>query len=425
MPDRTITPAIKDAVEFNLKLKPCERYALKSGTNVYALSAGAEEVIMLEFVFYAGSCYDPQKLVASSTNYLIKNGTSKKTAFQVNEHFEYYGAYLNRACSNETATITLHCLSKHLEELLPVVREILEDAVFPEEELEIFKQNSKQRLSVNLQKCDFVANRLIDAYLYGEDHPYGAYSTHQDYDALNADLLRSFYKDHYSKGKAILFAAGKLPPNFEALLNKYFGDLLLNESVQYPANQAVPTREKKHRINNDTNGVQGAIRMARSFPNRHHPDFQKAMVLNNLFGGFFGSRLMANIREDKGYTYGIQSYVQNHIQQTGWLISTEADKDVCEDTIKEVYKEMALLREELVDDDELLLVKNYMMGTNLGDLDGPFHIIARWKNLVINALDEQYFYNSMNAIKTVTAEEIKILANKYLVPEDFFELVVI
>jgi predicted Zn-dependent peptidase len=165
--------------------------------------------------------------------------------------------------------------------------------------------------------------------------------------------------------------------------------------------------------------------MARPFPNRHHPDFKKVMILNTLFGGFFGSRLMANIREEKGYTYGIHSYIQNHIQETAWMISTEAGKDVCEATIAEVYKEMDLLKEELVDEEELLLVKNYMMGSNLGDLDGPFQIINRWKNLILNGLDENYFYDYINTIKSVTAEELQQLSNKYFAAEEFFELVVI
>ena len=425
MLNRTITPTIKDAVDINLVLKTCDRYDLNNGAHVYALNAGAEEVIMLEFVFYAGNSYEGQNLVAGATNYLLKNGTSKKNAFQINEHFEYYGSYLNRACQNETATITLHCLSKHLKELLPVVREILLDSVFPEEELTIFKQNSRQRLSVNLQKCDFVANRLIDAYLYGEHNPYGKFSSHEDYEALTTEKLRTFFKDHYLNGKAILFAAGRLPADFKILLNEFFGDLRLNETLPSAFIPQVPIEQKKHRVQNDPNGVQGAIRLARHFPNRHHPDFQKIMVLNNLFGGFFGSRLMTNIREEKGYTYGIHSYLQNHIEQTGWLVSTEAGKEVCEATITEVYNEMNILREELVDDEELLLVKNYMIGTNLGDLDGPFQVISRWKNLALNNLDEKYFYDSVAAIKNVTAEEIRALANKYLQPEDFFELVVI
>ena len=120
--------------------------------------------------------------------------------------------------------------------------------------------------------------------------------------------------------------------------------------------------EKKSRVTNDSKGVQGAIRLARPFPNRHHPDFKKVMVLNSLFGGFFGSRLMSNIREEKGYTYGIHSFLENHIRESAWVISTEAGKDVCEATIEEVYKEMKILREELIDEEELLLVKNYMMG---------------------------------------------------------------
>ena len=133
---------------------------------------------------------------------------------------------------------------------------------------------------------------------------------------------------------------------------------------------------------------------------------------------------MSNIREDKGYTYGIYSYIHNHIQQSAWVISTEAGKEVCEATIEEIYKEMKTLREEKIKDDELLLVRNYMIGGLLGDLDGPFQIMARWKNIVLNNLDEAYFYDSINEIKTISAETLMELANKYLHPEKFYELVV-
>src|SRR5437763_1958756 len=135
MPDRTQPPAIKDAVDFKLTLKPAERIILKNNAPVYAINAGVEEVMMLEFVFYAGNCYENKNLVASATNNLLKNGTSKKTAFQINDHFEYYGAYLNRSCHSETANLTLHCLTKHLNKLLPVIQEVLTDSIFPEEEL--------------------------------------------------------------------------------------------------------------------------------------------------------------------------------------------------------------------------------------------------------------------------------------------------
>ena len=379
MPDRKQAPEIVDAVNFNLQLKPADKYILKNGVEVYAVNAGAEEVLSFEWVFFAGNGQEEQNLVAATANFLLRNGTSRQTAFQINEHFEYYGSYLNRACYNETATITLHCLTKHVRELLPVVKELITDSILPQEELDIYKQNMKQRLKVSLKKSDFVASRMIDVYLYGEKHPYGKYSRAEDFDALNREQLVEFYKKYYQQGKLILFVAGKLPADLEPLLNQHFGDLP-NAAIETKKITALPTAEKKFRITNDVEGVQGSIRIARPFPNRHHPDFLKVQMLNALFGGFFGSRLMSNIREDKGYTYGIHSYLQNHVYDSAWMISTEAGKDVCEATIAEVYKEMKDLREELVDEDELLLVRNYMMGGILGDLDGPFQIIARWKN---------------------------------------------
>jgi zinc protease len=307
---------------------------------------------------------------------------------------------------------------------LPVVKEMIVDSIFPEEEIRIYKQNMKQRLNVNLKKSDFVAGRLIDAYLYGEDHPYGRYTRFEDFDSVTREEIVAFYKDYYQKGKFILFVAGKVPANLFQLLDQNFGDIERRTIDVFPI-QSSAASEKKYRVSNDTNGVQGAIRIGSPFPNRHHPDFVKAQVLNNVFGGFFGSRLMSNIREQKGYTYGIYSYLENHTQQSAWIISTDAGKDVCEATIVEVYKEMEILRSKKVGDEELLLVRNYMIGSILGDLDGPFHIINRWKNIILNGLDESFFYTQIDTIKKVSAKEIQELANKYLLPERFYELVVV
>ncbi|HJS53291.1 MAG TPA: pitrilysin family protein [Chitinophagaceae bacterium] len=424
--DRKIAPPIVDAVNFHLELKPYEKNTLDNGVPVYAINAGAEEVLLVEMVFFSGNSFEEKNLVAAATNFLLRNGTSKKKALEINEHFEYYGSFMNRACYNETATLTLHCLNKHISELLPVVEELITDSIFPEEELAIFKQNQKQRLSVSLKKPEFVAGRLIDSYLYGEKHPYGKYTTHEEYDALNREELISFHNKYYRNGNCIIFTAGKLPAGLFELLNKHFGKLPLGNNFQKPLHPVSSTKKpgEKFRVINDVNGVQGSIRIAREFPNRHHPDFQKVMVLNNILGGYFGSRLMSNIREDKGYTYGIHSYLQDHIQQSAWLVSTEAGKDVCEAAIHEIYKEMKRLQDEPVSEEELQLVRNYMMGSILGDLDGPFHIIARWKNYILNNLDETYFYSAMNTIRTVSAGELQQLAKKYLNPEAFYELVV-
>jgi zinc protease len=426
--DRTIAPPIKDAIEFDLRLPPYRRHVLSNGVEVFAIDLGNVDAMMISWIFNAGNSFESKKGVAAAANHLLKNGTSTRKAFDINEHFEYYGAWLNRASHHETADLTLHCLNKHVAELLPVVAELLTDSIFPQEELDIYKKNAQQRLQVSLKKSDFVAGRLIDAYLYGQEHPYGRYMEQADYAELQREDLTAFYQRYYRTGSCRILVAGKLPTDILTRLESAFGSLAFHapeKGIALPAPTIIPAEQKKYNIANDPNGVQGSIRIARNFPNRHHPDFHRVQVLNNVFGGFFGSRLMTNIREEKGYTYGIYSYLVNNIQESALLISTEAGKEVCAPTIAEVYKEMDLLREELIDEEELQMARNFAIGTILGDLDGPFHVASRWKNILLNGLDGRYFEEGVRIIKTIGPEELRHLAQKYLKPEDFFELVVV
>jgi zinc protease len=428
MLNRTIAPPIKDATAFHLELPPYRKQVLRNGVEVYAIDLGTVDTMMVSWIFDAGNGFEDRNLVAAATNALLKNGTSTRNAFALNEHFEYYGAWLSRTCHHETAEVTLHCLTRHIHELLPVVAELMMDSVFPQQELDIYKKNGQQKLQVSLKKSNFVAGRLIDAYIYGPEHPYGKYSSREDYQALEREELLTFYRQYYLNGIARIFVAGKLPPDILQQLEDRFGNLSFRGAAagRTPSSWPIePLREKKHRVVNDPKGVQGSIRIARNFPNRHHPDFQKMQMLNNVFGGFFGSRLMANIREDKGYTYGIYSYLVNNIQESALMISTEVGKEVCEAAIAEVYKEMELLREEPIGEEELQMARNYTIGTILGDLDGPFQVAGWWKNILLNGLDGNYFYEGVRIIKTITPGELQELALKYLDPAAFFELVVV
>jgi zinc protease len=426
--DRLIAPPIKDAIEFELTLPPYQKTTLSNGVEVYAIDLGNEEAMMISWIFDAGNWWEEKKGVAAATNSLLKNGTRNRSAFAISEHFEYYGSFLSRASHHETAEITLHCLNKHIGELLPVVAEIISDSVYSQEELDIYKKNSQQRLQVSLKKSEFVAARLIDEYLYGSGHPYGKYMVAGDYQTLQRDDLTGYFDTFYRHGACRIIAAGKLPADLLSRLEAHFGGLSIHAPTPGASRSSfaiTPATQKRYSIANDPNGVQGSIRIARNFPNRHHPDFQKMQVLNNVFGGYFGSRLMTNIREEKGYTYGIHSYLINNIQESALMISTEAGKEVCAPAIEEVYKEMQLLREEPIDDEELQQARNSAIGTILGDLDGPFHVASRWKNILLNGLDGNYFKEGVRIIKTITPEELQEMAIKYLDPAAFFELVVV
>jgi predicted Zn-dependent peptidase len=279
---------------------------------------------------------------------------------------------------------------------------------------------------VNLRQCEFVANQHIDALLFGETHPYGRFSKKENIEALQRDDLVTFFRDNYNLANAQIFMAGKVGEKEVNGINDVFGKIPVIKTETKPELFATPAlAERMYRVNNDPNGVQGAVRIGRIFPNRHHPDYSPMVVLNTLFGGYFGSRLMSNIREDKGYTYGIYSSLSPEVNGGSMVIHTETGRDVVEQAIKEVYHEMEVLCNEAVSEDELLLVKNYLLGGLLGDLEGPFSILQRWRTLILNGFTEDYFNNNIRIYKTVTAKELQALAQKYFSAKDFYEVVVI
>ena len=425
-PDRTQAPAIHDAIEFDYVLPPINKVQLDNGIPLYWLNAGVQDVVEIDWVFPAGLWYEQQPAVAQAVAGLLKNGTTNYTSAQIHEALEFYGAQLKSSAGNDNGTVSLYCLTKHLHHLLPVVLDVLTDAIFPEQEVEIHKHNAIQRLMVHLREPDFVANQKIDALLFGEEHPYGRFTRREKIETLDRLALKTFYTSQYNLAHVTMFMAGKVGEPEVRLLNSIFGQVALTK-ITLPEMHfgAAPKADAAIKIMNDPDGVQGAIRLGRLFPNRHHPDYTPMVVLNTLFGGYFGSRLMSNIREEKGYTYGIHSVLSHEMHGGSLIIQSETGRDVAEDALKEVRKEMQLLIDEPADDEELLLVKNYLLGNILGDLDGPFSILQRWRTLITNGLTIDYFNSNIQTYKTITPEKLQELAQRYFNGADFFEVIVI
>jgi predicted Zn-dependent peptidase len=424
--DRTKAPAIHDAVEFDYKLQPITQAQLSNGLVLYWLNAGVQDVVEIDWVFPGGLWWEKKPAIAHSVAGLLKSGTSKRTAHQINEALEFYGATLKVNAHNDYSIITLYSLTKHLPALLPIVNEIILEASFPEAEMQIYKQNTIQRLLVHERECDFVANQRIDALLFGEAHPYGRYSKKEKIEAVTREDIIDFHKVCYNLANMKIFMAGRVTDKEVKAVDDVFGrDALNSIPLSQEVFAAPPPSDKKMQLINDPNGVQGAIRIGRVFPNRHDPDFAPMVVLNTLFGGYFGSRLMSNIREDKGFTYGIYSSLSPYLQGGSLIIHTEVGRDVVEPAVKEIYKEMKELCDKPASEDELLLVKNYLLGNMLGDLDGPFSILQRWRTLILNDLTIEHFNRNVNIYKTITAKELLELSNKYFCVDDFYEVVVI
>lgn len=423
--DRQTPPVIHQATNFSYDLPPCQTHAIGENLKLYAINAGTQPVISLMIYVPKVVSHNNDAAISKSVAALMKSGTSTKTSLQISEEIEQLGATLSSSQNNDYIIFKLQCLTKHFQSLLPLLFEIINDAQYPQDELEIYRQQAIQHMTINLKKSDFVANRTIDELIYGFDHPYGLYSVIADYEKLTREDLLKYHKEYVTLSKASFFLSGKYENEVLESLKKQLSEIKqdITEDKKVSLIEK-PHSEKKHRVINDEAALQGAIRIANKFIPRSHPDYIPMQFVNTLFGGYFGSRLMSNIREDKGYTYGIYSFIQQNKESNSYIIATDVGKDVAEKAVTEVWNEMTRLKADLVSEEELQLVKNYILGSLLGSLDGPFKIMSRWRSLILNGKDKSQFDSSIATFKNITAADVQVLANRYYKQEDFYDLIV-
>jgi zinc protease len=421
--NRQLAPEI-NLIE-SLTLPKVEKVVLDNGVDVYLLNEGEQEVVKVELMFKGGKWFEEKNLVADLTNRLLREGTKNKTAKQLADAFDYYGANFNNAAGYETAGASLYSLTKHIDKLLPLFFEIFTESVFPENELQTIIANRKQRLSVDLTKNDFLANRHFVNALYGQKHPYGRVTELDDFEKVNVEDLKAFFKKYYNASNLIIMVSGKFDDTVVKKLNETFGSKsLIGEKASETISHSV--QSSSHLINHTekTDAVQSAIMIGNITINKTHPDFLKLSVLNTVFGGYFGSRLMSNIREEKGYTYGIHSSFASYPHGGFIEISSEVGKDVREATMKEIAHEINLLRTELIGVDELQVVKNYMSGKILRSIDGPMKFSETLKGLIIYKQDVSYIHQLLTTIREVSSEELLVLANKYFDYDKMYKVTV-
>jgi len=277
---------------------------------------------------------------------------------------------------------------------------------------------------VNLQKNDYVARRAFNRAIYG-DTLYGFSAEADDFKSLQRDDIQKHFKQMYQPANCTIIIAGKIEPDMLKLITAAFDKNWTNTTTNPDTTQPeLQSSAERFYFVEKPEALQSAIRMGRPVINRSHPDFPALQVLNTVLGGYFGSRLMANIREDKGYTYGIGSGMSALKQSGALFIATEVGADVCKAAITEIEKELNLLKTQLIPDEELSLVRNFMLGSLLGSLENIFSHADKFKNLYFAGLDYDYYDRYVDTIKTVTPERLQGLANKYLNFDQFYKVIV-
>ncbi|MEO5910921.1 MAG: pitrilysin family protein [Pelobium sp.] len=420
MLDRNIAPDFKQIEE--VTFIHAKKHVLANKIPVFVGNAGEQDLVRIEFIFQNTSWQLDKPLMPSVTNSMLTEGTHSLSSAQIASKIDYYGAFFQPEYSYDHSSLTLYSLNKYVGDTLPLIKEMLTGSIFPQKELETYLRNQKQKLKIALEKNSVVAKRLFTETLFG-DSLYGYPNQLEDYDNVKRENLLAYYQKVYHPANCTIVISGKIDDSVLKLVADLFGNWSSTEEVTEFKVSFKSSDQKLHYIEKQ-DALQSAIRIGIPLVNRTHPDFIGLQILNTALGGYFGSRLMNNIREDKGYTYGIGSGIAS-LQHAGYFfISTEVGVDVTPQTLTEIEKEVNLLKTELIGEDELGLIRNYLMGSLLGSLENAFSHADKFKNLYFFGLDYSYYDRYIETIKSISPEELMRLANQYWDYDSFYKIIV-
>jgi zinc protease len=392
-------------------------HTIAHGVPVYTITAGEQEVLRIDFVIGSGSWHEQVRLAASMTNRMLQEGSRHRPGREIAEVLDTYGAYLQYEAGPDRSGVSLYTLSKYLPEVLPTVLELLFMPGFPLTELETTVRNNIQQLEVEGQKVSVLARRTFMQAVFGAEHPYGYQAVADDFKQLRPDQLARFHKRHYTTDNVSIVVAGWQAESAVLVLNKAFEALTPCYAEkglpEYPLLSASPGLIEVTKAG----ALQHALRLGKQLVGKQHADYAGLKVLNTVLGGYFGSRLMSNLREDKGYTYGVGSALLSYEHGAFFTIATEVGADVSTDALAQIKHEIDRLRSELIPAEELATVRSYLQGVYLSNFDGPFALADRFRDVHFFGLDYDYYDRYIGTVQNISAEQLQELAQRYLDPD--------
>jgi len=397
-------------------LKVAEKYPL------FLIKTNNISLTEIIFNFDAGIWVQPKLLVAAMTRALLTEGTKNFSAKEIANIFDFYGANLSSNIGMHSSSIRLFCLTKHLPNLLPIINEVINYSTFEQKEFDLYQNKYKQQLVIELEEVENVARNQIETLIFGSNHPYGWTAIPSDYDNLNRDLLVEYYQNNYNADKLrIILTTGQVDFCLD-LLNKHI-NLIREKSNILNFNYDIKF-DKKTLLIPKKEALQSAVRIGWNLFERTHKDFTDMFILDTILGGYFGSRLMQNIRQVKGYTYSIYSEIISYKFGGSIQIASEVKKQNKNKVVDEIFKEITLLQTELIDNEEFENLKSYMLGELLQQLDGQFAFARSVQASLVYNQPFDLISKNIERIKNISAERIMELAQKYLIKDDAFIVIV-
>jgi zinc protease len=419
MLDRSKAPDFKipTSIEFPT---PIQR-TLPNGVHLYFIPTPEIDAVKLEISSTINESSKNKLLVPYFSLEMVTEGTITKDAAQLDDFFDTYASEVETESGFENHGLSILTTKKHFDKVLPIFRELLTEATFPEKELSKKKKQKALSIHINRDKNSHRASQLFRRALFGENHPFGQIIEEKDVDAvIREDLLDFYKKDLWTNSE--IYLTGNLDEFQINDITREIGNI----PVEFFPNPAInfPPQNQRKLIEEKEKSVQSSIRIGCHLVPKSHPDYFKLNLMNTILGGYFGSRLIKNIREDKGHTYGIYSSIGGLRHSDYWVVMADVIKEHGEAVIDEVYKEIDKLKFEPVSAHEFEVVRNYMIGKLLSQFSSGFELIGRFKSIHQAGLDFGFYQQHLEYILSATPEDIMEVSSQYLHRERMVEVIV-
>lgn len=418
MLDRTVAPPFQRTTHFEL-IEPIS-IQLPNGVHVHFLSGGQQEVIKIELIFKAGRWFEKTWGAAHFAGSLISKGSKKYSSYEIASVFDLYGAHLEVNPGLDVVSVALYSLTKNLRPVLELLLDIVTSAMYPEKELQQSKSIYIQNLKVNKEKTSFQASKLFRKSLFGENHPYGKELEENELDQIKRETIVEHFQTFFKE--LFVVVSGKVSDESRNIISEMF--TALPTKVSNSNSYITPEKIAERIVVEKDDSVQASVRIGKRFIGRNHPDYYDVLLLCHVLGGYFGSRLMKNIREEKGLTYGVYSSIHTLINDNYLVIGADVNKENLDLTFSEIRKELSRLRHELVPADELQIARNHFIGSLQAEITTPFSHADKLKNIIMYSLKGDYYAKLISRLDSVSAEDLRIAGDKYFHEESFFEIAV-
>jgi zinc protease len=352
--------------------------------------------------------------LAEMTAVVVRTGTVKRASRQIEEDLRRLGADLSSHAGADNSAIAFAGLSELAEPLLQLVNELAREAAFPEPEFERERRQKLEEVKLDRTQPGFLASERLRKVLFGA-HPYAQVApTEEQVAAYKRDDLLSVYRDFYTPENALLLMVGDFHSGaMLKTIEKVFGSWSGKKPVTPPSAEPAKPRGRHVHLVHVPGAVQAQILAGCHAITRKHPDWIKLGLTNSLYGGAFNSRLVMNIREDKGYTYSPRSSV-NPLQQYGYFsISAAVRNDVVAASLTEIFYELDKLRSLPVPEPELADARNYVSGVfslGLATQDG---LLSQLATVALNELPDDYLETYRAKVRALAPDDLLATARKY------------